>query len=261
MGRQASKYYLFFQTIHGKKIIGGVVSRTPDDAYAFVKANPLLSAMRNANVPNRYIRERLAVLSALDIRYVIVHKRFLDAQAMALWQRWLVHFPTPFYEDDMVIVYRTRPTPDLQAGLSGQDVHRLEVRLGERVRLLGYRTSSSAVSAGDALTVTLFWQADDRLAKDYHVFVHLLNAEGELVAQHDGVPVNGERPTWSWWGGEVIRDAHELVIGADLPGGAYTLSAGVYDFATGERLPAFGPSGERRPDDRVLLERVRVTSP
>jgi hypothetical protein len=138
---------------------------------------------------------------------------------------------------------------------------RLDVQLGEAVRLLGYRLSASEIEAGDELSVTLFWQSDGRLAVDGHVFVHLLNPEGELVAQHDGVPVQGERPAWSFRDAEVLQDEHTVVTHLDLPAGTYTLSVGMYDFSTGIRLPAIGPTGERLPEDRIVLEDVQVTRP
>ena len=139
--------------------------------------------------------------------------------------------------------------------------HRLDVHLGDHIRLLGYRLNSSDLSAGDPLTVTLFWQSDGRLTEDYHVFVHLLNTEGLLVAQHDGVPVQGEQATWNWRDGEVLQDDHTLVTGVDLPGGAYVLSVGMYDFLTSARLPALSPAGERLLEDCVFLEDIQVTLP
>ena len=111
MGRKMAKYYLFCQTIHGKKIVDGVVSRTPDDAYAFVDSNPLLGPLRagTAPDPDLDIEEQFAALDAQGIRYVIVHKHFLNSKKMEDWQRWLADFPPPFYEDEWLIVYRTTP--------------------------------------------------------------------------------------------------------------------------------------------------------
>jgi hypothetical protein len=257
--RQADKYYMFQQTIHGKKMIGGVVSRTPHDADAFIDANPLLAAIRNENVPDLYVRERMAVLAAQDVRYIILHKRFLDATRMAEWQKWLVHFPKPFYEDDSVIVFRT--TPDVESDPTAlESAYPLDVQVGEHIRLRGYRLSSQSLTAGDTLTVTLFWQSDRRMSEDYHVFVHLINSEGQLVAQQDGIPVHGERPTWSWWQAEIIPDPYSVNIDPALPSGIYALSVGMYDFATGARLPAIGPTGEPLPEHRVSLQGVQVTA-
>ncbi len=139
--------------------------------------------------------------------------------------------------------------------------HRLGVQLGDHVELLGYESSSDQVTAGDTFTVTLFWQSDGRLVEDYHVFVHLLSMDGDMVAQQDSVPVSGARPTWSWRDAEVLRDEHTLVTDADLPPGTYTLSIGMYDYATSVRLPAVTPDGKHLPEDRVVLQEIRVISP
>jgi len=111
MGREQAKYYLFCQTIHGKKIVDGVISRTPDDAYAFVDADPLLGPLRaeTSPDPDLDIEEQFAALAVQDIRYIIVHKHFLDPGKMEDWQKWLANFPPPFYEDEWLIVYRTTP--------------------------------------------------------------------------------------------------------------------------------------------------------
>ncbi|RLC75624.1 MAG: hypothetical protein DRI81_11700 [Chloroflexi bacterium] len=260
MGRQEAKYYLFFQTIHGKKIVDGVVSRTPHDAYAFVATDPLLGPLRNENVPTEHLADRLAVLAAQDIRYIIVHKRFLDSARMENWQKWLAHFPPPCYEDELLIAYSTIPplkTELLQDG----DVHRIEAQLGNHVHLRGYRLSSDELSAGDVLTVTLLWQSDSRLSAEYHIFAHLLDGGGQLAAQHDGAPGGGERPTWSWRNGEIIQDEHVLIADRDLPAGEYTLSVGMYDLSTGVRLPAVDSNGERLPENRILLQDIQVILP
>jgi len=138
---------------------------------------------------------------------------------------------------------------------------RVDAQFGDHIHLLGYRLSLSDLSAGDVLTVTLFWQSDGQLHEDYHVFVHLLDTDNLLAAQHDGVPVHRERPTWSWQDMEVLQDEHMLLTDVGLPGGTYTLSVGMYDYPTMVRLPAIGPAGERLPEDRIVLQEIRVNSP
>jgi 4-amino-4-deoxy-L-arabinose transferase-like glycosyltransferase len=136
--------------------------------------------------------------------------------------------------------------------------HRSDARLDDHISLLGYELSATRLSAGDALTVTLFWQSDGRLVADYHVFVHLLDADGQMVAQHDGVPMQGERPTWDWRDREVLRDDHALLVDADTSPGTYTLAAGMYDFQTIIRLPVTGLGGNGLSDDRVPLGQVVI---
>jgi hypothetical protein len=88
---------------------------------------------------------------------------------------------------------------------------------------------------GDTLTVTLIWHAEDTPLTSYHVFLHLLDPRGRLIAQSDGIPANWSRPTTGWLRGETIIDTHALTIPPDAPGGDYTLSTGLY-VPGGERL-------------------------
>jgi hypothetical protein len=138
--------------------------------------------------------------------------------------------------------------------------HPLNVALGDSIRLLGYSLSSSELTSSDTLTVTLFWQSTRELPASYHVFVHLQDEDGTLVAQHDGAPLYGERPTWSWQAAEVLQDEHRLPTDDSLPGGEYTLSVGMYDYPSGTRLPVVETGGHRLPDDRIVLQEVEVAS-
>ena len=259
MGRNYAKRYLFYQTMHGKKLVEGVVSRTPGDAYAYVDANPLLGSLRaeRAPDPDLDIRGQFAVLALQDIRYLIVHKHLLAAGELESWREILANLPAPSFEDKLLIVYQTAHV--LHGEGSPEDyVRRPGTQLGDRIRLLAYRVESRGVAAGDSLTVSLFWQSDGVIAEDYHVFVHLIDENGQLVAQHDSVPNNGERPTWAWLDDEVILDVHTVDTDPSLPPGPYSLSAGMYDFATGVRLSAVNSAGELLSEDRIPLESIEV---
>jgi hypothetical protein len=137
----------------------------------------------------------------------------------------------------------------------------VDAQLGDHIRLLGYRSNAGGLSAGEAPAVSLFWQSDGRVVGDYHVFVHLISTDGQMVGQDDSVPVQGTRPTWDWRDREVLQDEHTLAIAGDLPGGTYALSVGMYDLSTGTRLPAVGPDGVRLPEDRIVLDTIQVMSP
>jgi len=94
------------------------------------------------------------------------------------------------------------------------------------------------VRAGEVLTVTLVWRAEAEMERSYHVFLHLRGPGGEMVAQSDGVPAGWTRPTTGWLPGEVVVDERVLALPAALPAGVYTLSAGLYDPDSGQRLTA-----------------------
>jgi len=131
--------------------------------------------------------------------------------------------------------------------------HPVGARLGDLARLVGY----DLTQAPRALEMTLVWEA--LTASDwpgYAVFVHLRDDQG-LVAQHDGVPGGGLRPTVGWRSGEFITDRHMLPLG-DLPEGDYSLFVGMYDPTTGERLPVFDASGVPLPAGEVRVGMVTV---
>lgn len=134
-------------------------------------------------------------------------------------------------------------------------------RLGEHIMLKRVRLSSDVLHPGDSLVVVLFWESDGKVRGDYVVFSHLLSPSGGLAAQHDGRPIRGVRPAPSWRAGEVIEDGHLLQLGDDLAPGEYELSVGMYDPETMQRVPAYDASGERLPEDRVIVGMVRVQVP
>lgn len=102
------------------------------------------------------------------------------------------------------------------------------------------------VWSGGSLDVMLDWEALAAAEQDYSVFVHLLDTEGHLVAQNDGYPRNGLRPTSSWQPGEPIVDIRHVALPADLPEGEYTLAVGWYDWRTGDRVSATGGNDSLR---------------
>ncbi len=119
--------------------------------------------------------------------------------------------------------------------------------LGEHITLRGYD-----VALSDTLVVTFTWAATGVPTQDYHVFVHLVDADGTLLAQHDGPPDGGRYPTQWWRRGDVIVDAHILPLAAPLPETAY-LRVGMYDPITYTRLPAYDSHSTRLPDDIISL--------
>jgi hypothetical protein len=108
------------------------------------------------------------------------------------------------------------------------------------IALLGYDLEPPAAAGADATReVTLYWQARRRPGRSYTVFVHALapGPGGRLVAQHDGVPGDGARPTDRWRPGAVVPDRHQLALPAPPACGPYRLLVGWYERDTLRRLP------------------------
>jgi len=96
---------------------------------------------------------------------------------------------------------------------------------------------------GGEATLNLVWQVGPAaLDDDYTLFLHLLDAEGEIVQQFDAPPVGGWYPTGYWHPGEVVGDEHRLAFDPALEPGIYRLVGGLYR-ADGRRLP-LGDGGD-----------------
>ena len=110
------------------------------------------------------------------------------------------------------------------------------------------------VPSGQAALVRLRWQATQPIQIRYKVTVQLLDAAGQVVAQHDAEPAGGSRPIDGWLPGEEIDDNHGLPIPPGTPPGDYRLIVAVYDPDTGARLPTLA-------GDALALGNITVTRP
>ena len=141
--------------------------------------------------------------------------------------------------------------------------NRLDVSFGGAMKLLGYDLPISntqypipnTLMPGDSLTITLYWQSLAEMSQDYSTFVHLLDETELIVAQRDMYPGQGLYPTSLWSVGDAIANRYVLLLPetAFAPNQAQ-LEVGLYDFATGERLLAYGPNGELLGDNARFHE-------
>jgi hypothetical protein len=125
------------------------------------------------------------------------------------------------------------------------------------IELHGYDLSPATVNPGEPATLTLYWRATAPVEENYVVFVHLVDSQGNVVAQGDGPPVSGFRPTSSWRAGEAFVDAHTFTLPGSLGDGPYTLWIGLYEPSTGGRLP-ITVDGETQPDGRLMLQELEL---
>ncbi|MFN8474794.1 MAG: glycosyltransferase family 39 protein [Anaerolineae bacterium] len=111
-----------------------------------------------------------------------------------------------------------------------------DVVFGSAAQLAGYDLGAANVRPGDTVPLTLYWRAAGPLPADYTVFVHVGDSE-PLVAQADAPPLAGHAPSANWRPGQTIADTHALRIRPDAAPGVYPVRVGLYDPATGARLP------------------------
>lgn len=122
------------------------------------------------------------------------------------------------------------PTDAPAAAISGE-VH---VGFGDFAELTGYELLAAEVTTAQPLPLTLYWRGREGSSpSDYLVFTHLLSGDGRLIAQHDGVPANGTRPTTGWIAGETVVDPHAMIFQDTAYTGPARIAVGLYDSATG----------------------------
>jgi|GEM_PF-1027943 len=101
--------------------------------------------------------------------------------------------------------------------------------LEEDIQLLGYHLPRTTWRAGEDLTLQLYWLASRTPDRNYRVFVHLVTPDDSArIAQTDGEPNLGFRPTTRWSPGEIIVDKQLVHLDPDTPPGQYRLLVGMY---------------------------------
>jgi hypothetical protein len=111
---------------------------------------------------------------------------------------------------------------------------------------------------GDPVALALTWQTHTALDTPYTVFVHLIEPGNPVpVAQQDGQPVGGLKPTTTWVPGQAVLDRHAVILPTHLDEepGQLDILVGLYDPATLERLPVDGGG------DSVLIGRLTIIPP
>ena len=262
MGRTKSKRYMYLQTIHQKKIVEGLSARTPDEAYQYIRSNPLLLNWSEDEPLDSCLLSRQQIILALDelidddFVYVIVHHSdsnipFQNADDFSV---------EPFYQDNNLTAYKLA---DLRLQPPCQDIYErvtdlpspestTSISWDQKIALLGYHLPEIDPDSG-LLPITLYWQALTEMENSYTAYFHIIDSEtGTLVAQADVIPRGWTYPTSWWTAGEVVEDTVNLPM-EDLPPGHYDLHIGWYNADTGSRLPPSSDHFLLLPGNSTLL--------
>jgi hypothetical protein len=169
-------------------------------------------------------------------------ERWLDGHAFKATEEWV--------SDVRFVTYAVPAAPPTTMETP------VDIRFGEHITLLGFTIAATELSPGDIVQVTLFWQTAEPLDRRYKVFLHLIDANGALVAQRDGEPGGNLALTTTWRPGESVVDNHGLLIPAGTPAGPHRLMLGLYDLSDpAARLPVAIPGG---PADAFPLGTITV---
>jgi hypothetical protein len=228
LSRRFGRYYMFQQMFHEKRLVEGVVSRTPSEAYTFIRGDALWAELLENDTIDATFRDvsrHLAYLSENNVRYVIVHRDFVPEEQLARWRDYFTI--APLYEDDSIVVYSTRP----EAGRDFELAH----ETGAGVGLIRASVVPLEITQGGSLFVNLRWGSRTAPGRDFDVCLALVNQAGETSQETCWDPVDGW-PTSEWPAGAVGIGDYELQIDPYLPGGVYTLTARLMEAKTGQSV-------------------------
>jgi hypothetical protein len=108
---------------------------------------------------------------------------------------------------------------------------------------------AAATTTSNGLQVSFLWQVNEPPPDDVTIFVHILDANGQLIAQADGDPLAGSYPFSQWPKDLIVRDVRSI----DVKGSGLSVQAGVYNRASGERLKATSSEGASFADNAVPI--------
>ncbi len=130
--------------------------------------------------------------------------------------------------------------------------------IGDNIALAGATIEPEQVLPGQSVRVLVRWYVPvGRPRQDYTTLVHLGQPDAPPLSTGDSPPLGGNYPTSAWGNGETIDDSYILAIPAGLPSGRYPVWIGLYNPATGERLPVT-VEGEVQPNGVYLAGWVEV---
>jgi hypothetical protein len=107
-------------------------------------------------------------------------------------------------------------------------------------------TCAQIETGSDALSITLGWFVTQPPETDLMVFVHGLDATGQIIAQNDAPPLGGNYPAHLWQRGQSLRDRHHLPPDAAIT----TVAIGLYQ---PEGRLELTRNNQPVPDNRVIL--------
>jgi hypothetical protein len=81
---------------------------------------------------------------------------------------------------------------------------------GGLLTLHGYSVNPTWVPPGEAVDVSLFWQADAQPAEDYTLVMWFETENGKVIPLLQRQPLAGEYPTSQWQSGQWVRDRFRL---------------------------------------------------
>jgi hypothetical protein len=200
-------------------------------------------------------------LTGADVEYLLVEPQLISSRPELF---------APFITTDGTRLFLNQLPPNWWLAFAYPDIqcqwcllqlrppnHPTQITFNDQIELAGYDLSATQLAAGEPLYLTLYWHSLQPASEPYVIFTHLIDANGNRVAQVDEPPLQGKWPINNWRVGDRLADRHFLEIGSTLPAGDYTLLAGLYHPTSLERVPV--DAGQHSiVDNSVVLTNITV---
>jgi hypothetical protein len=173
----------------------------------------------------------------MPLAVVVASQFFAEAQAQPDRFSWLWGLMT------IQVVTMLAVLEVMQVGLYGlpprtttdtlpSTVTAMSADFGGMARLIGYDLQRT----DQQVTIDWYWQRENQLDQPYVVFNHLLDEQGQIVAQQDSRPQAGQPLMTCWQPDEIYRDQHVVALTGPLTD-TLRVEMGLYNAVTNQRVP------------------------
>lgn len=225
--RQVSNTAMYYQTAHHLPIVGGYIHRELPGMREYTKALDAACIGQAAEAERPLTPAELrGLLQGLDIRYVVVDRRWVSERQSSMAAERMEAALGPWVEDwKTAVVFQVPPLEGRTALAEWEDLE-----------LLGVEVAPRTPQPGQTITLHTWWRAKGLISANKTLYIHILNERGERIAQNDGPPLGGNWPTTFWAPSTLVLDEREIALPAGLPAGAYSLGIGWYDATSHEAV-------------------------
>jgi hypothetical protein len=226
--RVYDEQYMYYQFLHKKPIVGGHVSRPPEESFRFIKSVPMLKNVpSDKNPPEDVVNVggQLQQLSEAGIEYIVLHKQYMTGETIERWRKWFDL--TPHYEDAQLLVYETEWNVGIDIPFT--------TAVTDEIGVITKSVDPVAVTQDSGVNVRLRWGSRDTIAEDYDICFKIISSTG-TAEQIDCFPLSKEWPTSRWSENELIESNYTLRMSPFLETDTYTLEAEIPTLQQSKRV-------------------------
>jgi hypothetical protein len=221
-----NKYYMYTQTLHEHPMVGGHISRVPDQIYAFIEKTPILvTALAGAPQEKTLddVSQQLSPLVDANVRYTLIHKH-RDPQVAEVWREWFAI--QPYYEDKNLLVFHTDPS-------YGRDFEFLGT-VNEHIGVITATVYPHVLPQEGLINAQIVWGTREAPNLNWNANLALVSSDGEQVQQTTFEPCI-DWPTSQWGQDAIARGYGALQVDPYIRQGTYTVTVSLVGPGTGAR--------------------------